>query len=106
MESEKFCGKLKTIRLDSELSLFCMPEDGTEVRQHLTITRDGWGYLTRFIFGPATDDIGAWRDEDKRRSRFQINPENAEQIMKAFETTFSNPGDEIIMMNCRCRWRK
>lgn len=97
MESEKFCGKLKTIRLDSELSLFCMPDAGTEVRQHLTITRDGWGYLTRFIFGPATDDIGAWRDEDKRRSRFQINPENAEQIMKAFETTFSNPGDEIIM---------
>lgn len=97
MESEDFCGKLKTIRLVSELSLFCMPEDGTEVRQQLTITRDGRGYLTRFIFDPAIDDIGAWRDEDKRRSRFQINPKNAEQIMKAFETTFSNPGDEIIM---------
>ena len=97
MESENFCGKLKTIRLVSELSLYCMPEDGTEVRQQLTITRDGRGYLTRFIFSPAIDDISAWRDEDKRRSRFQINPENAEQIMKAFETTFSNPGDEIIM---------
>lgn len=29
MKSEKFYGKLKTIRLDSELSLFCMPDAGT-----------------------------------------------------------------------------
>lgn len=33
MKSEKFCGKLKTIRLDSELSLFLMPADETRVRQ-------------------------------------------------------------------------
>jgi len=40
MEPAKFCGKLKTIRLDSELSLFSMPADRTEVRQQLTIMRD------------------------------------------------------------------
>ncbi len=97
MESERFCGKLKTIRLDSELSLFSMPADGTEVRQRLTITRDGRGFLTRSILGPATDNVGAWKNEDKRRSRFQINLENAERIMQAFEEAFSNLGDEIAM---------
>ena len=34
-----------------------MQEDGAKVRQQLTITRDGRGYLTRFIFGSANDDM-------------------------------------------------
>ena len=37
--------------------IFCMQEDGAKVRQQLTITRDGWGYLTRFTFGSANDDM-------------------------------------------------
>lgn len=61
MESEKFCGKLKIIRLDTELSLFLMPVDGTEVRQRLTLTRDGRGFLTRSTFGPIPDN-GSWEE--------------------------------------------
>ena len=34
-----------------------MQEDGAKVLQQLTITRDGWGYLTRFTFGSANDDM-------------------------------------------------
>jgi len=97
MESEKFYGKLKTIRLDSVLSLFSMLADGTEVQQQLTITRDGRGFLTRSIFGPITDNVDAWKDEDKSRSKFQINPKNAERIMQAFEEIFGGLGDEIVM---------
>ncbi len=98
MESEKFCGKLKTIRLDSEQSLFCMPADGTEVRQHLTITRDGRGFLTRSTFGPIPDE-GSWEDhfDKKRQSRFHLKPENSERIMQAFEEAFGGLGDEIVM---------
>lgn len=95
MESEKFCGKLKTIRIDSELSLFCMLADGTEVRQRLTITRDGRGFLTRSTFGLIPDD-GSWEDhfDKKKQSRFHLESENAERVMQAFEEKFSNLGDE------------
>ena len=98
MESEKFCGKLKIIRLDTELSLFLMPVDGTEVRQRLTLTRDGRGFLTRSTFGPIPDN-GSWEDhfDKKKQTRFHLRPENAERIMQAFEETFSNLGDEIVM---------
>lgn len=98
MKSEKFCEKLKTIRLDSELSLFLMPADGTEVRQRLTITKDGRGFLTRSAFGPIPDD-GSWEDhfDEKKQTRFHLDPENAERIMQAFEETFSNLGEEIVM---------
>lgn len=98
MESEKFCGKLKAIRLESELSLFLMPADGTEVRQRLTITRDGRGFLTRSAFGPIPRDV-RWEDhfDKKKQTRFHLDPENAERIMQAFEEIFSNLGDEIAM---------
>ena len=98
MKSEKFCGKLKTIRLDSELSLFLMSADGTEVRQRLTITRDSRGFLTRSAFGTIPDD-GSWKDhfDEKKQTRFHLDPENAERIMQAFEETFSNLGEEIVM---------
>ena len=98
MELEVFCGKLKTIRLDSELSLFSMPADGTEVRQRLTITRDGRGFLTRSIFGPIPDD-GSWEDhfDKKKQTRFRLDPEKAERTMQAFEETFSSMGDKIAM---------
>lgn len=86
MESENFCGKLKTIRIDSELSLFLMPADGTEVRQRLTITRDGRGFLTRSTFGPIPDE-GSWEDHfhKKKQIRFHLDPEHVERIMQAFE---------------------
>lgn len=98
MESEKFCGKLKTIRLDSELSLFLMPADGTEVRQRLTITRDGRGFLTRSTFGSIPRDV-RWEDhfDKKKQTRFHLAPEHAERIMQAFEETFSDPGLVIEM---------
>lgn len=98
MESENFCGKLKTIRIDSELSLFLMPADGTEVRQRLTITRDGRGFLTRSTFGPIPDER-SWEDHfhKKKQIRFHLDPEHVERIMQAFEEVFSNLGDEIVM---------
>ena len=98
MKSEKFCGKLKTIRLNSELSLFLMSVYGTEIQQRLTITRDGRGFLTRSIFGPIPDD-GSWEDhfDKKKQTRFRLDPEKAERTMQAFEETFSSMGDKIAM---------
>lgn len=98
MESEKFCGKLKTIRLDSELSFFSMPADGTEVRQRLTITRDGRGFLTRSTFDSIPRGVRLEDQFDKNKQiRFHLKQENAEQIMQAFEETFSSLRDEIDM---------
>ncbi|MGN0363289.1 MAG: hypothetical protein ACI4ET_10660 [Bilifractor sp.] len=98
MESEKFCGKLKIIRLNSELSLYFMPADGTEVRQRLTITRDGRGFLTRYTFDPIPDD-SKWEDHfnKKKQMRFHLDQENTERIMQAFEETFSNLEEEVVM---------
>ena len=98
MKSEKFCGKLKTIRLNSELSLFLTPALGTEVGQRLTITRDGRGFLTRSTFG-AIPDGGSKENlfDKKKQTRFHLNLEHVERIMRAFEETFSNPDDEIVL---------
>ena len=74
MKSEKFCGKLKTIRLDSELSLFLMSVYGTEIQQRLTITRDGRGFLTRSTFGahPSSGSMAKLFDR-KKQTRFHLN---------------------------------
>ncbi|MDY3745056.1 MAG: hypothetical protein SO025_07900, partial [Dialister sp.] len=79
MKSEKFCGKLKTIRLNSELSLFLTPALGTEVGQRLTLTRDGRGFLTRSTFG-AIPDGGSKENlfDKKKQTRFHLNLEHVE----------------------------
>ena len=81
-----FTGNIRKVKIYSNNICFgTCPYEGREFEQHLTITRDGRVWLTRYAF---SEDLNFIKFKKTEQKQFRIDKDKAEFLLDKFTTYF------------------
>ena len=89
-----FFGNIRKIKLHSNNICFgTCPVEGREVEQHLTLTRDGRVWLTRYAFA---EDLNFVKYKKTEQVRFEIDAEKAAFVLDVFTKYFRDEYETFL----------